>query len=213
MIPERIFSIPRFGFLGYHPTLLPSNRGRHPIIWTIALGLKQTGSSFFRMNEFADEGLVISQRQFALDPRETATTLYRKLEKCVPDQLREIISESRYLPSFPGISPGGPASSWRRRARTEGTIDWRMAATEIDALVRSLTWPYSGAVYREPGREQDSVVRRTDVWEGTVPEGVEPGRVLEVSSQEILVACGSRSAVWLRDHDLNLRYKVGDYLV
>ena len=27
--------IPKYGVVGYHPSLLPRNRGRHPIIWLL----------------------------------------------------------------------------------------------------------------------------------------------------------------------------------
>ena len=51
------------GILGYHPSLLPFNRGRHPIIWALALGLKETGSTFFFMDENADTGDIVSQKK------------------------------------------------------------------------------------------------------------------------------------------------------
>lgn len=35
------------GVLGYHPAKLPQNRGRHPLIWALALGLKKSASTFF----------------------------------------------------------------------------------------------------------------------------------------------------------------------
>ena len=47
--------------MGYHPAELPYNRGRHPIIWALALGLKSTASTFFYMKEGADDGDIISQ--------------------------------------------------------------------------------------------------------------------------------------------------------
>ena len=31
--------------IGFHPTLLPNNRGKHPIIWSIILGLKKMSAS------------------------------------------------------------------------------------------------------------------------------------------------------------------------
>ena len=39
------------GVIGYHPSDLPLNRGRHPIIWSIALGLKKIGSTFYFMDK------------------------------------------------------------------------------------------------------------------------------------------------------------------
>ena len=54
------------GVIGYHPALLPRNRGRHPIIWALTLGLKETGSTFFQMDERADSGPILSQQRVAI---------------------------------------------------------------------------------------------------------------------------------------------------
>lgn len=51
LIKSEILNIPKLGVIGNHPAELPKNRGRHPIIWALALGLKQTASTFFIMNE------------------------------------------------------------------------------------------------------------------------------------------------------------------
>src|SRR3990167_4253141 len=56
LLPPEVLAIPRLGVIGFHPALLPMNRGRHPIIWALALGLTQTGSTFFVMDERADAG-------------------------------------------------------------------------------------------------------------------------------------------------------------
>ena len=51
IIKKEILDIPRLGIIGTHPAELPQNRGRHPIIWALALGLEKTASTFFKMNE------------------------------------------------------------------------------------------------------------------------------------------------------------------
>ena len=52
LIAPNILASAPLGVLGYHPTLLPKNRGRNPIVWALVLGLQKTGSTFFFMNEF-----------------------------------------------------------------------------------------------------------------------------------------------------------------
>ena len=44
---QKILSLPNIGAIGYHPADIPSNKGRHPIIWSLALGLKKAASTFF----------------------------------------------------------------------------------------------------------------------------------------------------------------------
>lgn len=63
LLPSHILEIPSNGFVGYHPALLPRNRGRHPIIWALTLGLEITGSTLFIMDEGADSGDIVSQER------------------------------------------------------------------------------------------------------------------------------------------------------
>ena len=63
ILTKSILSIPKYGVIGFHPAELPNNRGRHPIIWALVLGLKQTASTFFVMDEGADTGDIISQEK------------------------------------------------------------------------------------------------------------------------------------------------------
>lgn len=47
LIKKDLLNLPKMGVVGYHPALLPKNRGRHPIIWALVLGLNDSGSTFF----------------------------------------------------------------------------------------------------------------------------------------------------------------------
>ena len=64
----------------FSPGLTPQNRGRHPIIWTLALGLCETGSTFFFMDEGADSGDILSQKKITILPEDNAGSLYQKLQ-------------------------------------------------------------------------------------------------------------------------------------
>tara|TARA_A100001015_G_C14854974_1_gene657990 strand:+ start:634 stop:1041 length:408 start_codon:yes stop_codon:yes gene_type:complete len=47
LLKKNLLNLAPLGVLGYHPARLPENRGRHPLIWALALGLKKTASTFF----------------------------------------------------------------------------------------------------------------------------------------------------------------------
>ena len=68
LLTAEVLAIPPLGVVGYHPAALPQNRGRHPIIWALALGLEQTASSFFLMDEGADSGDILSQTPVDIEP-------------------------------------------------------------------------------------------------------------------------------------------------
>ena len=81
MIKKKLLSLPRLGVIGFHPASIPQNRGRHPIIWSLVLGLKNISSTFFFMNTKADAGNIITQKGIII-------------EKIFCDQLAPSISEA-----------------------------------------------------------------------------------------------------------------------
>lgn len=50
ILDQEILSIPSKGCIGFHPAQLPYNRGRHPLIWALVLGLRRTASTLFLMD-------------------------------------------------------------------------------------------------------------------------------------------------------------------
>ena len=60
-IPRAILTIPRFGCLNVHPSLLPANRGPEPLFWTFREGDQQTGVTIHMMDEGMDTGDVVAQ--------------------------------------------------------------------------------------------------------------------------------------------------------
>lgn len=208
LLGPEILAIPNEGVIGYHPALLPRNRGRHPIIWALALGLEETGSSFFVMDEGADSGDVVSQRRVAIADDDDAASLYAKLVAAAGEQLQEIVAG--LAAGGLGRTPQDPAQAtyWRKRAKRDGEIDWRMPAAGIRNLVRALTRPYVGAHYLSG----DSEVK---VWRAepaaASAQDVEPGRVLAADESGITVKCGD-GAVTLIAHEFPKLPAVGECL-
>ena len=152
LLKKNILSIPNLGVVGYHPSELPLNKGRHPIIWALVLGLKKTGSTFFLMNEGADTGDIISQRKLNIKKSDDAESLYTKLVEISKRQLNEIIHDLKNdsLVITPQIKTG---NFWRKRSKKDGLIDWRMSSENIYNLIRGLTRPYVGAHFEFNGKE------------------------------------------------------------
>ncbi len=194
--PELLAVAPR-GVVGYHPTALPSNRGRHPLIWALALGLGETGSTFFFLEEGADSGPILNQRIILIAPEDDAATLYAKVTETALSQLDELIPALIAGTAAPLPQDERLANSWRKRSRADGRIDWRMSAPAIRNLVRALTRPYPGAHCVTAGKE-------VSVWRvvpgPAAPVHIEPGRILAVSGREILVKCQDGS-VWITEHE------------
>jgi methionyl-tRNA formyltransferase len=196
------------GVIGYHPAALPQNRGRHPIVWTLALGLRETASTFFFMDERADAGDLLSQRRLEISPDDDAGDLYRKLTALALAQL------SAFVPQLArGGYPRTPqdhsqANTWRKRTKADGQVDWRMSAGGIHNLVRALARPYVGAHCLWEGRE-------IKIWktalEDTAPDNCEPGKVLAHDGGAPIIKCGA-GALRLLQHEFPALPPIGGYL-
>ncbi|AGT42692.1 formyltransferase family protein [Treponema pedis] len=212
LIGKEILSIPPLGVIGYHPTLLPKNRGRHPIIWALALGLPETGSTFFFMDEGADSGDILSQKVITIDYTDDANTLYTKLEDCALEQIEKFL---------PQLSDGSykhviikqkeaESNTWRKRGILDGVVDFRMSSFAVYNLVRALTHPYVGAhiLYK------DSIVKIWRVEEVDLEgefSNIEPGKILFVAPDKIMVKTYD-GAVNILQHEFKILPKVGEYL-
>lgn len=196
------------GVIGYHPVLLPANRGRHPIIWALALGLAETGSTFFAMDEGADSGDILSQERVPIGPDDDAASLYRRLTETARGQIVRLAADLAAGRAERRPQDPARANAWRKRGPLDGRIDWRMSADAIHNLVRALARPYVGAHCDWQGRA-------CKVWRtqpaGAAAANLEPGKVLARDGHAVVVKCGD-AALRLVEHDLDPLPQPGDYL-
>ncbi|MDA7455160.1 formyltransferase family protein [Planktomarina temperata] len=195
--------------IGYHPALLPKNRGRHPIIWSIVLGIPETGSTFFELAEDADSGAIINQKLISIGDRETSRDLYDKLLSIIPQQINEIINDhvSGTLSKTP--QDHKCANYWRKRNASDGLIDWRMSARSIDNLVRALMAPYPGADFMF-NAQIGKILNCLPIDYDTAFYS-EPGLVLDSYDNSFVINTGD-GALLVKDYTHNSNIIKGDYL-
>ncbi len=210
LIGKDLLSLPPYGIIGFHPAEIPMNRGRHPLIWAIALGLDKTASTFFVMDEGADTGDIISQEEIIIDYQDDASSLYEKVLETAKEQVLDFtdkLSADTLVrnPQDPKIG-----NTWRKRGKYDGQIDWRMSSDAIYNLVRALTHPYVGAhfVYKD---------KEIKVWKCTAQitdkyRNLEPGKVLEVYSDTDFCVKSYDGFVHITDCD-GISLKEGEYLI
>ena len=193
LIPESVLELAPHGAFNLHPSLLPAYRGRAPVNWVLVNGEPEAGVTLHHMVARADAGDIVGQRAVAIDDRDNALTLYRKL---VPlgveliDELHPKIVAGNAPRRKMDISKG---SYFGRRKPEDGRIDWRWPARRIFNLVRAVTHPYPGAFCFVDGR-------KLLVWEAKI--GAEsgslgaPGRVVRKMADGALeIAAGEGSVI------------------
>jgi len=208
LIQKKLLHLPPMGTLGFHPTLLPQNRGRHPLIWPLFLGLKKSASTFFFMREGADNGPILSQKIFDILEEDDALSLYNKVIEVALLQVESFIPKLENKTFTLTNQEESKTNKWRKRSFVDGSIDFRMNSLTIHNLVRSITHPYVGAHLQY----NDSLIK---VWKTKVSQctkkNIEPGKILKIEDSAILVKTYD-SALWLLKHEFEKMPRVGEYL-
>jgi methionyl-tRNA formyltransferase len=152
MLPEGVLATARIAALNLHPSLLPAYRGRAPINWVLVNGERETGITLHHMVRRADAGDLVGQRRIPIAPRETALSLYLKVEEAGIALLREMLPRvaAGTAPRLP--QDDAAASKFGGRRPEDGQIDWSWPAARVDSLVRAVAPPWPGAFGEIEGR-------------------------------------------------------------
>jgi methionyl-tRNA formyltransferase len=54
LLKQKLLKLAPLEVVGFQPAALHANRGRHPVLWALVLGLYKTASTFFFMEEGRD---------------------------------------------------------------------------------------------------------------------------------------------------------------
>jgi len=187
MVGSELLSIPRLGFIGLHPTLLPQGRGRAPIPWALIKGLQHTGVSWFYCDQNADTGDLLAQEEIPVYYEDVSATLGMRSDDVAIRLLLEQIPRLAEGSALRIVQDESRATVWERRRPEDGLINWEKGRRELYDWVRGLTHPYPGAFTFSAGRMLYVWEARESFDERTG----HPGEVLAQLPQGVLVATGS----------------------
>lgn len=209
LLSADILEAAKYGGIGFHPAALPKNRGHHPIIWALALGLERTSSSFFLMDCSADTGKLLSVKDVVIDYKDDACSLYNKILNIAVYQLQELLENFVVMYENATVQNLQEGNTWRKRSVEDGRIDWRMSSKSIYNLVRALTKPYPGAhfVYK------NQIIKVWKVKEVISKDytNIEPGKVLHSTVQGTFIVKTGDNLIEVLDYD-NCIIEEGNYL-
>jgi methionyl-tRNA formyltransferase len=208
LLKKEILNIPPMGVVGFHPAKLPQNRGRHPLIWALVLGLRETASTFFFMNEGVDSGDIISQRKITISNMTNARLLYDKVKRCMVKQIKHFVPKLKNDTLILRKQDFSNSNVWRKRGEEDGRIDFRMTSRAVHNLVRALSEPYVNAHFMYEGNKVKVLYVVTHIL---TEDNLEPGKVLRVGEDIIAVKCGE-DAIVLRVEEGSKLPEVGEYL-
>lgn len=188
VIRSEALKLVKVGMIGAHASLLPHNRGRAPVNWSLIKGETQTGNSLIWLTEAVDAGDVIDQIVIPVTHYDTCASLYQKVAATNQEMIL------RALPKiFAGERPGrrqphNGTSVLPGRKPQDGLINWSSSSKEVYDFVRALTRPYPGAFSWLDGQ-------RFLIWQCSLLPDVgslnaAPGQVIGSMYSPVAGACG-----------------------
>ena len=159
MLPEVVWSMPRFGTFNVHAALLPQYRGAAPINWAVINGETETGVTTFFLDKDIDTGRIIKRKYFPIPDNANVEYVYDGLMRLgaelaieTIDLLCEKVADDfdadKILSVMNEITEAQDESSDLRHApkifKETCEIDWKQKASAIYNFVRGLS-PYPGA--------------------------------------------------------------------
>jgi methionyl-tRNA formyltransferase len=142
ILPSKVLSLPKFGCLNLHPSLLPRHRGSSPIANALLCGDEVTGVTIMLMDAGLDSGPILAQREVAISPQDTTGSLTPKLAQVGA----ELLLESMPLWIDGKINPQpqdeSQATFSRMLTKEDGEIDWKLPAVQLWRCIRAFDpWP------------------------------------------------------------------------
>jgi len=151
LVPSDLLEVASRPPLNVHPSLLPRHRGAAPVASTILAGDPEGGVTLMVMTPELDAGPIVTQWPVPLGGRETTPELEGRLAQLaaevVPPELDAWVAGG--LSTSP--QDESQATMIRPFKRSDGWIDWRQSATNIDRRIRALQ-PWPGAWTALDGR-------------------------------------------------------------
>ena len=193
ILPQAVLDIPHkvggYGCLNIHASLLPRWRGAAPIHRAILAGDKKTGVAIMQMEAGLDTGPVLLETYTAIGQTETTGQLHDRLATLGAEAIVHVLTKLARGFELAASAQSSEGITYADKITPdEAQIDWSASAVEIDRKIRAFN-PVPGAwtMWR---------CEKLKVWASalvSVPScvGSEPGAVLVIEGEHLLVCCGS----------------------
>lgn len=191
ILPEDILTLPPFGSINVHSSVLPKYRGAAPINWAILDGQKETGVTIMYMTRDLDAGDIVCSKKTDILPDEDAQELTHRLALLGADALEDAIEKiadgtAVRTPQDHSASTYAPMLS-----KDLSPMDWTRSAQALHDQVRGLIpWPCASM---ELGGKKVKVFKTRMGGEINATAGT----ILTAGKQGLEIACGDGHSLWI----------------
>lgn len=182
-----ILTLPRYGCLNVHGSILPKWRGAAPIQRSVLAGDTETGISLMAMDEGLDTGPVYRIAKTPIDPLETSGELFERLSKLGATMLEAFLGEFPDVPA-PQEQEHDAATHAAMLAKDDGRVDWTQPSGVVINHIRGMDpWPVA---YSYRGDDRVKLYRASPSTRGNSLTDAVPGQVLAVDAHGMHVVTG-----------------------
>jgi methionyl-tRNA formyltransferase len=208
ILTGNILSIPKYGAINLHASLLPGYRGPAPIQWAIINMEKETGVTAMLMNEGLDTGDILSSVKTGISSKETSSSLHDRLSLMAADLLIPTLSGIAANSIKPIPQENSLATYAPLLKKKDGIIDWKKPAKAIEAFIRGMT-PWPGA-FTFIGGKMLKIFDSDVVYKDA---GEKPGAIAGVTENSLYVTTGKYLlSIKEMQQESGKRLPVADYL-
>lgn len=179
ILPKSVLSLPKYGCINVHASLLPAYRGAAPIQWAILDGQKETGVTIMYMNEGLDTGDILLQKAIPIADDETGGSLHDRLAELGAEALTEALPKI-LDGSLKPVPQGEMTTPYAKQLTKEiGKLDFKQPAELLERYVRGLN-PWPGTYTFLNGK-------LLKIWKADVTElpkdAGEPGSITDINAE------------------------------
>lgn len=171
MLPVVVWSMPKYGTINLHASLLPDYRGAAPINWVLINGERKTGLTTFFIKQEIDTGNILFKEETNILPDDDAGRLHDRLMVIGGDLVLKTVQAVEAGNFSPTIQEdSGELKNAPKIFRDMCEIKWDKSSEEVRNFVRGLS-PFPGAwtilkgkmykilkVDQQPGVQQNDVI-------------------------------------------------------
>ena len=189
MLPEVVWSLPKYGTINLHASLLPQYRGAAPINWAVINGETETGSTTFFISHQIDTGDILLQEKIDITEDDNAGTIHDKLmvsgSELLVRTVDAIADETVKAMPQPTVDVLKHAP---KIFRDDCRIDWNKPATEVFNFIRGLS-PYPGAFTELQNEEGEKMTLKIFNTRKHLELIIPAGELLISTKNETFIGC------------------------
>ena len=184
ILNEAILTLPKYGCINVHGSLLPKYRGAAPVQYAVWNGDKESGVTVMQMDKGMDTGAMLSKAVVTIPEDMTGGELMDALAVAGSDALVKMLDSLAEGSAKPEPQNEAEATYTHLIKREMEVLDWQDSAVQLHNKIRAFN-PEPGTYTYLPNGKM------LKVWKSKVVDGNgEAGTVVNADKKGLIVACG-----------------------